>query len=218
MTAVTDSPPQVAGRWSKVAPLLGLLFVVFVLASVLLSSTPNTSDSPATILHYYQSHQNQIRVAAFLVAPAVVFGLFWFSYLRNWLQRPDVNERWGAVTFAGGILFAVLGGVAGGTLDALVDTPKNLTASTATALNFLQSDLPFILASIAFGVMAIAAGIAMIKSQYLPTWLGWVSLVLGILGALPIGDFFALPAVGVWTLLLIGVIWFRADPEGRLAP
>ena len=217
MTDVTERPTQSSARWSKVAPLLGLLFVAFVVASILVASTPNTSNSPDSILAYYKSHNHQVTVSAFLVAPAVVFGLFWFAYLRNWLQRRDVHERWGAVAFAGGILFAVTGAVAGGVEFALVDTTKHLTASTAAALNFLEGDVPFILASMAFGLMAIAAGIAMIKSRYLPTWLGWFSLVVGILGTLPIGDFFALPAIGVWTLLVVGVMWFRADPEGRLA-
>lgn len=148
----------------------------------------------------------------------MVIGLFWFAYLRNWLQRGDVHERWGAIAFAGGILFAVTGGVAGGVELALVDTTNNLTPATATALNFLEGDIPFLLASMAFGAMATAAGIAMIKSRALPTWLGWFSLVVGIIGALPIGDFFALPAIGVWTLLVAGVIWFRTDPEGKLPP
>jgi nucleoside recognition membrane protein YjiH len=217
MAIVTEGPPQTPGRWSKVAPLLGLLFVVLVLASVTITNTPNTSNSPASILSYYQGHHHRVMIGAFFIAPAVVVGLGWFAYLRNWLQRSDVHERWGALTFAGGILFAVTGGAAGGVLLALTDTPKNLTPSTAAALNFLQGSLPGILASMALGVMAIAAGIAMIKSSALPTWLGWFSLVVGILGALPGGDFFALPAIGIWTLILVAVMWFRSDPEGRLA-
>jgi hypothetical protein len=64
--------------------------------------------------------------------------------------------------------------------------------------------------------MAIAAGVAMLKSARLPTWLGWVSLILGILGVVPVGDFFALPAIGVWTLLVAGVVYFRSDPDGTL--
>lgn len=218
MSAPNASDPGTPGRWSKVAPLLGLLFVVFVVASVVVSNTPRTNASPASILRFYQSHQGRIQVGSFLGAPAVVLGLFWFAYLRNWLQRHDVHERWGTVTFAGGILFAVVGGVATGTQFALVDTPKNLTESTAVALNFLSGDLPFLLSSMAFGVMATAAGIAMIKSRALPTWLGWFSLVIGILGALPVGDFFALPAIGIWTLIVVGTMWFRTDPDGRLAP
>jgi len=217
MTSVTESPSMVSGRWSKVAPPLGLIFVVLVAASASVASTPNTSNSPASILAFFQTHTGQVRASAFLVPPAVVFGLFWFAYLRNWLQRDDVHERWGAIAFAGGILFAVTGAVAGGVEFALVDTPAHLTASTATALNFLEGDVPFILASMAFGVMAIAAGIAIIKSRSLPTWLGVFSVVVGILGALPFGDFFALPAIGVWTLLVAGVMWFRSDPEGALA-
>lgn len=217
MSFITDNPSQVPSRWSKVAPALGLLFVVLVIASVAVGNTPSSSSSPAKILRYYQTHTGQEDASGFLAAPAVVVGLFWFAYLRNWLQRRDVHERWGAVAFAGGILFAVVAGIATGLELALADTPKNLTASTATALNFLESDVPFILASMAFGVMAVAAGIAMLKSQYLPTWLGWVSFVVGVLGVLPFADFAALPAIGVWVLLVTGVMWFRTDPGGKLA-
>ena len=69
------------------------------------------------------------------------------------------------------------------------------------------------LASMAFGVMAIAAGVAMLKSALLPRWLGWVSLSSGILGVVPVGDFFALPAIGVWTLIVAGVVYFRPGPR-----
>ncbi len=217
MVNVPGPSAQVPARWSKVAPLLGLVFVVLVAASAIITNTPNTSNSPASILRYYTDHHDRVIVGVFLIAPAVVVGLAWFAYLRSWLQRADVHERWGALTFAGGVLFAVTGGLAGGTLFALTDTPKNLTASTAAALNFLQGSLPGVMASMALGVMAIAAGIAMIKSSALPAGLGWFSVVVGVLGALPVGNFFALPAIGIWTLILVGVMWFRPDPEGRLA-
>ncbi len=217
MSLDADSPSQESGRWSKIAPLFGLLFVAFVVGSVFAApNTPATNASPASILHYYRTHKNQVGISALLIPPAVVFGLIWFSYLRSWLQRRDVDQRWGIITFAGGVLFAVTGGVVGGVLIALNDAPDHLTASSAQTLNFLQSDIPSMLASMAFGVMAIAAGVAIVKSALLPTWLGWVSLVLGILGVVPIGDFFALPAIGVWTLILVGVIWFRTDPDGKL--
>jgi hypothetical protein len=219
MALAGASPSQAPGRWSKIAPLFGLLFVLFVLASVLVGgNTPATNASQVSILHYYRTHKHQVGISALLIPPAVVFGLIWFSYLRNWLQRRDVDPRWGILTFAGGVLFAVTGGIAGGVLIALNDAPDHLTLSSAQTLNYLQSDMTSILGSMAFGLMAIAAGVAILKSAVLPTWLGWVSLVLGILGLLPFGDFFALPAIGVWTLILVGVIWFRSDPDGTLTP
>jgi hypothetical protein len=215
--SVPAPPPGARVRWSKIAPLIGLVFVILVLVSVILSNTPTTTHSPASILRYYLVHKDRIRAASFLLAPAVVVGLGWFAYLRNWLQRRDIHERWGTLTLAGGVLLAATGGVAGGMLFALADTPKHLTASTAAALNFLQGDVPLIMSSAAFGVLAISAGIAMVKSAALPTWLGWLSIVVGVLGALPIGDFFALPALGVWTLILVATMWFRTDPDGQLA-
>jgi hypothetical protein len=217
MAEVIESPTErTPARWSRIAPLFALLFVAFVVASVFVTNPPNSDASPISILHYYRTHKNQVSISAVLIPPAVVFGLIWFSYLRTWLQRRDVDHRWGTITFAGGILFAVTGGVAGGALAALGDSPDHLTLSSAQTLNYLQNDLPAILGSMAFGVMAIAAGIAMLKSAVLPRWLGWVSLILGILGVVPVGDFFALPAIGVWTLIVAGVIWFRTDPDGSL--
>jgi hypothetical protein len=218
MSVDVDRDVKQAARWSKVAPLLGVVFVVLVLGSVAFGSTPATSKSPAAVLAFYTANKGHEYTSAFLAAPAVVVGLFFFAYLRNWLQRRDVNERWGAIAFAGGILFAVLGGIAVGTELALVDTTKYLTPDTAAALNFLESDVPFILASMALGVMAIATGVAAVKSQYLPTWLGWFSLVLGVVAVLPFVDFIALPGVGVWVLVVAGTMWFRKDPEGALAP
>jgi hypothetical protein len=44
----------------------------------------------------------------------------------------------------------------------------------------------------------------------------FVVLVLGVIAVPPIGDFIALPAIGVWVLLVAGVMWFRKDPEGAL--
>jgi hypothetical protein len=216
MVEVMDSPSQAPGRWSKIAPLFAVLFVAFVVASIFVTNAPDSDASPISILHYYRTHKNQVSISAVLIPPAVVFGLIWFSYLRSWLQRRDVDRRWGTLTFAGGILFAVTGGVAGGALAALGDSPDHLTLSSAQTLNYLQNDLPAILGSMAFGVMAISAGIAMLKSAVLPKWLGWVSLILGILGVVPVGDFFALPAIGVWTLIVAGAVYFRTDPEGPL--
>lgn len=203
-------------RWSKVAPLFGILFVAFVVASVLVGSgTPDSTASPAAVLHYYRTHQHQSNISALLIPPAVVFALIWFSYLRSWLQRGDIDRRWGRVAYSGGVLFAVTGGVVGGVLISLGDAPEHLTLSSAQTLSILQDDIASMLASMAFGVMAIAAGVAMLKSSLLPTWLGWLSLVLGILSVVPVGDFFSLPAIGVWTLILAGVIWFRRDPDGE---
>jgi hypothetical protein len=82
-------------------------------------------------------------------------------------------------------------------------------------LNFLKGDDPFTLASMAFGVMAVAAGIATIKSRALPTWVGVFSVVVGVLGALPVGDFFALPAIGVDTV--VGGHHFPDRPQRALA-
>ncbi len=95
MVAITEHPQQAPGRWSKLAPLCGLLFVLFVLGSVFAANVPDSGASTVSILHYYRTHKNQVLISALLIPPAVVFGLIWFSYLRTWLQRRDVDQPMG---------------------------------------------------------------------------------------------------------------------------
>ena len=70
MALGTDGLAQAPGRWSKIAPMFGVLFVVFVAASVIVSgNAPASNASTASILHFYRTHKNQTAIAALLIPP-----------------------------------------------------------------------------------------------------------------------------------------------------
>ena len=69
------------------------------------------------------------------------------------------------------------------------------------ALNVLDNDLFLPLAG-GIAVMILASGISLVRSvTLLPHWLGWVAVVIGILGFTPAG-FFAFLASGLWVLVV----------------
>ena len=56
--------------------------------------------------------------------------------------------------------------------------------------------------SIGVAVLTLATGLIILRSKILPVWIGWLSLVIALVGvAGPLG-FFAFLASGIWILIL----------------
>jgi MFS family permease len=198
--------PEHRARWG---PICGVLFVVLLVAGFFLASTPDTNKSPQYLLNWYSSntHRNQLHIALLITDIAVVFGLFWFGYLRDRFGRTDLGARLSPILLAGIIILAGGGLVSNGTWAALTDDPKKMLPATAQALNFLTNDIA--IAGIVVGVSIImwAAGFIIFKTRILPRWLAWVSFVLGVVAlAGPIG-FFAFVATGIWILIVAVFMW-----------
>jgi uncharacterized protein involved in cysteine biosynthesis len=62
-------------------------------------------------------------------------------------------------------------------------------------------------------VFFLATGAAILRSRLLPAWLGWVSLVLGVLAASLVLAFIAFLATGLWVIVVAIMLWTRAAHE-----
>lgn len=198
--------PEHRARWG---PACGVVFVVVLVVSFLIVSTPNTNKSPQYILAWYlkSSHKRALGISTVLADIAVVFGIFWFGYLRDRWGRTDLGARLSPILLVGATLFAGGGLVFSGASFALLDSPKHMTPDTAQTLNFLQSDIGA--AGIVIGVSIVmwAAGFIILKTRVLPVWLAWVSFLLAVVGlAGPLG-FFAFLAMGIWILIVAFFMW-----------
>lgn len=175
--------------WTRWLPLItGVIFVALIAVGVGLTwNTPDTKDAATKVLAYYQTHKHQTMAGSYLVALGLFFGLFFFGALRGFLRRDPRTERLASVAFGGAILFAVAGGLIAGTGFALADDPHVLGAQAAQALNMLSSDLeaPLLLAGL--GVVLFASGLAVVRARLLPRWVGWLSMVFGVVSLTPIG-------------------------------
>lgn len=206
-----------SSRWERLAPLMGVGFVVlFVVGVVLGWNTPNSGDSPTKVLSYYQSHHSKIQASSYLTGLSLFFGVFWFGYVRTYL-RDRGQERLGTVGFGGGILFAVGGGLAAGTQFALSDKPLRMTAATAQSLNLLENDLFIFLILAGLATMLFAYGTGAMRSRALmPRWAAGLTMAFGIFSLTPIG-WLSLFYVAIWSLVL-SIALYRGQSAATESP
>ncbi|HUJ64568.1 MAG TPA: hypothetical protein VLX59_03455 [Acidimicrobiales bacterium] len=206
MSSQAASLPEHRARWG---PVCGVLFVVLLVASSFIFSTPSTSKSPQYLLNWYSqtSHKRQVNISGVIADISVVFGLFWFGYLKDRWGRNDLGARLSPIFLAGAILFAGGGLMFSGAQFALGDDPKKMLPATAQTLNFLASDIGVGALEVGLSILMWAAGFIIYKTGVLPRWMAWVSFVLAVVAlAGPIG-FFAFLATGIWVLVVAFLMW-----------
>lgn len=204
-------------RWSRFVPLTGVVFVALLVATnVLLGSAPESGDSGAKVIAFYEAHRTNVQISSYLTGLSLFFGLFFYACLRDYLARARAGQRLAATAFGGAVLFAVGGGIAAGSQFALADVPSKLSPAAAQALNLIENDTAVFALTAGVAVLLMASGIAILRTRLLPVWLGWIAIVIAVVGLTPVG-FLAFLAAGLWTLVASILIYARGDAS-TLAP
>lgn len=200
-------------RSTRLAALSGVLFVAFLVPAVLLTSgSPGSGASAAKVQQYFVAHKSRFGAAAWLSILAVVFGVFFYGYLRAYFRKQSGMEWLSSVFFGGAITFAATGAIGAG-VDALVaDNPRALTASSLQLVNQMEMDLNYPAICAGLAILYIAAGFVIHASHALPGWLAWASWVLGLLAASFFLGFFALMAMAPWAVI-ISIILASRNPS-----
>jgi len=200
-------------RATRLAALTGVLFVAFLVPAVLLTSgSPDSNASAAKVQAYFLAHKNRFGASAWLSIMAVIFGTFFFGYLRAYFRKHAGMEWLSAIYFAGAIMFAATG-IIGAGVDALVaDHPSSLTASSLQLVNQMEMNLNYPALCASLAVLYIAAGFIIHSSRALPMWLAWVSWLFGLLGASFFLGFFALVGMAIWAVV-ISIIMATRNPS-----
>ena len=80
--------------WARWAPLTGVIFAVLLFVGANVGgSTPDSDASAQHTVSYFTSHRGSQHASVFLIAYAVVFGLFFAAALRSYLPRPSRRRR-----------------------------------------------------------------------------------------------------------------------------
>jgi len=147
--------------------ITGLVFFVLVAVSVLLlPNTPNANASPTKLTAFYShSKVGLLHIDAVVTGVAVLVGVFWFWYFRDWLIATNAAaRRLGTVAFSGALLFAAGGALSGGMLTA------------------------------GLAIFLVAGAVLILRYRVLPAWMAYwgilgalAGLVIGILGMIGFG-------------------------------
>ena len=204
----------------QVAPLTGILFVVLVIAAVVVSGeTPGTDDSRREIISFYLDNDSELVISSLLLALACVAFAFFLAAVRQALRAAAGDDGGlSTATLVGGVMLIVGASIFAGIGFTLGDAAEDLPPSAILALNALNSDLFFPLA-VGTAVFSLSLGLAVLRHGGLPRPLGWLALVIGILGVTPVG-FFAFLAMGILIIWASIVMTGQASqaPQAPQAP
>jgi hypothetical protein len=191
-------------------PLTGLLFVVLAIIGFAVSGEPPDAKDPAQeIVAHYVDNENSVIFGAALVGFAAVALVFFAGYLRTVLRAAEgEGGMLSALTLAGAAIMAV-----GAALDAtisfsLAEAADDIEPAAVQALQALF-DNDFMPIAVGTVVFLLSTGIAIARYGVLPRWLGWIAIVLAVVGLTPLG-FAAFLGSGVWIAIVSVLLALRA--------
>src|SRR5215469_16939673 len=179
---------RASSAWERYAWAAGILFVIFFVAEsvVAVGIGVNQNDSVAKIaaaLHYH--HQRLVVIACLSVVYAVMFVIYLsrlHDLLRSNTGRPGLLSL---LVLAGGVLLVALHAVSDiGITGVLGGKLASYGSQHDPGMSYALYLLTYGIDSVGdvFGsLFAVAAGALVIGSGILPRWLGWASILAGIL-------------------------------------
>jgi Domain of unknown function (DUF4386) len=136
-----------------------------------------------------------------------------FFYAARESDRPYLGVAAGLFTLAAAI--SVVGYGMAVMLPEVADNYMDATGGTKEALlhdgETLQS-MVLVFTGVAFSPFALgmlAVGILSVRSNFLPRWFAWATIVVGVIGALPFIGFVAIVPGRILWLLISGVTMLR---------
>ena len=199
---------QSAVRW---LPLTGIVSVLLIIVGVLFGEPPDASNPPQEIVDFYVDNQTKLQLGTIVFAIAMILFVSFASYLRTVLDRGEGSTGiLSLVAFGGAVIFAVGGAIDGMILFGITEAVDDLEPTQVQTLQALWDNdwMPLLLGITTF---VLASGLSIIRHKSLPVWVGWLALVIGVVGLTPVG-WIAFMATGIW-ILIVGVLLLIG--EGR---
>ena len=179
---------RTSSAWERYAWVAGIVFFIALVAEtvVALGVGVNQNDSAAKIANALYDHRGRLLVITYLsVVYAAVF-LIYLAKLHDLLRRDTDQPRFlSSLVLAGGAFFIALHAVSDIGITGLVGAKlASFGFQHDQGASYTLYLMTFALDSVGdvFGsLFAFAAGVLVIGSGALPRWLGWVSILTGIM-------------------------------------
>ena len=182
-------------------PLTGVAFIVVGIIGFSISGEPKSADEPVReIVDFYVDKKESVQISAIAGVVAGLLLIFFGAYLRKVLRLAAPEEEiLPLVAFIGLVIVAVGFAIDGTISFALAEAADDIDPAAVQALQALWDNdfLPIVLGVLAF---LVATGISVLRSGALPKWLGWVMIVLAIVGLSPVE---VVAAIGAAILVLV---------------
>jgi hypothetical protein len=203
-------------NWSRAAALTGVTSTVLVVIGALLAgSAPGDTATGQTVIAFYLKNGPRQKASDVFLAFAFVAVVFFAGWLRVYFTRQTSRDGLTVTALAGAALLAAGQTISAGLSWSLAAAPGHLQPAAAQALNTAANDMVLTSAAGWF-IFSGAIGLAIIRSQALPSWLGWVSLVIAVVVVTP-AEFAAFLAFAVWLVIVSILTWRRSRTADSVA-
>ena len=189
--SVANRRPRVAAsdtvKYARLSSMTGLLFaVLFVIAIVLVHTTPTLSASDAEITAYYAGGSTLLVTVGLYLVPFAGIAFLWHAHCTRLLietRTPSPSAIPYGLQLVSGVLFVVL--LFAGTASAgAVALLKDLTTAPLPSADFVRGMLAvgygmvFVYALRGAGMYALTTTTLLRNAKIMPTWLAVLSYLL----------------------------------------
>jgi Domain of unknown function (DUF4386) len=180
---------RTSSAWERYAWVAGILYVIALVAETVvgvLGGGLSQNASAAKIANTLYDHRGRLLVIACLSVVYAAMFLIYLAKLYDLLRRDTDRSRFlGSLVLAGGTLFIALHAVSDIGINGLLGAKlASFGSQHDQGVSYTLYLMTYGLDSVGdvFGsLFAFAAGVLVIGSGVLPRWLGWVSILAGIL-------------------------------------
>jgi hypothetical protein len=200
---------RVKREW--LVPLTGVLFVALLILSFIVAGEPPDADEPVQdIVDYYVDDKDSIQASVLIGGLAAVSLLFFGAYLRKLFSaaEPPGHGMLSPLVLAGTVIMAVGAGIDMTISFALAEAAEDIDPVAVQSLQALW-DNDFMPIAIGIVVLLLSSGLSIVRYGVLPKWLGWVAIVLGVIGLTPIG-FVSFMVGALWVIVVSIMLAVRA--------
>jgi hypothetical protein len=209
-------------NYDRYAPLAGVVFLILAAIAILIleGNTPDADAKLPKVIQYWSDHDGKAIADSIIGVFGAIF-LVWFGgALRAALWRAEGGSgRLSTVAFSGAVIGATALLIGSALEFATADTVNDISPQATQALSALYEDYFFPYPA-AFFLLTMATGLVILRSRFLPRWLGWLSVALAIICVTPIG-FIGFFGSLLW-VGLVGFLLFRlgdtVGPAGTPGP
>jgi len=200
---------------SWLVPLTGVVFLVVVIVGFMISGEPPDpkDDSAQKLVDFYVDNKSSLMAGTYLEGLAAALVVFFGAYLREVLRVAAGGKDFLSTAAFAGLLLIAVGFTVDGSINlALAETAEDIEPAGVQALAalFHNDFVPFAVGSVVF---LVATGISVLQHGALPKWIGWIAIVLAVIGFTPLG-FVAFIGSGI----LIAVMGVTLAIRGRAKP
>lgn len=203
-------------RHARYGAATGIFFVVLVIIAFFVQPKPPAADaSAAEVFEYVTDKQDSLHVVQLIFGLAGFFLLWFVGTLRALMGAAEggagrlADIAFGSILVAFATLLVGLGLQATAALHPVANGPELTHALVDVSLIVPALGAP------AVAVFFVATGLGILRTGYLPAWLGWLGLVAAAFNAIAIspvftdsGAFAADGVLGFFSGFLLFLLWF----------